>query len=119
MAETARRCRILVAEDEQDIRETLCALLRTEGFDPLEAESGPCALEALRQGLVEVALLDLMLPGMDGLEVLREARRFNDKVPVIMFTGFASIPSAVEAMRQGADNYVAKPLTYPQLVAAV
>ncbi len=119
MAETVRPWKVLVAEDEADIRHTLCELLRREGFETLEAESGPCALELLRQGLVELALLDLMLPGMDGLEVLREARRFNDKVPVIMFTGFASISSAVEAMRSGADDYVTKPLTYPQLVGAV
>ncbi len=115
----ARRWKVLVAEDETEIRRTLCELLRSEGFETFEAENGLMALELLRQGFVEVALLDLMLPGMDGLEVLREARRFNEKVPVIMFTGFASIPSAVEAIRSGADDYVTKPLTYPELVSAV
>jgi DNA-binding NtrC family response regulator len=113
------RRRILVADDEQEMRWTLCTLLRTHGLEPLEAADGASALRLMEEGGPDCVLLDVRMPGMGGLEVLRRARRFDRATPIIVITGFGSVDSAVEAMKNGACHYITKPFEHAKLMAAI
>jgi two-component system nitrogen regulation response regulator GlnG len=110
---------VLIADDEADTRWMLSVLVRGEGLDPVEALDGESALDILRRGPVDVALLDMKMPGMDGLEVLRQARRLGVEVPIIVLTGFGDVTTAVEAMKNGAFDYVTKPFDNAKLLAGI
>ncbi|MGE5183595.1 MAG: sigma-54-dependent transcriptional regulator, partial [Acidobacteriota bacterium] len=99
--------KILVADDEQNLRRVLAALLRREGHDVVQAASGLEAIEHLAD--VDVVITDLRMPGADGMEVLRTASRNHPHVPVIMITAYGSVGQAVEAIKAGAFDYIEKP----------
>src|SRR4051794_29879842 len=101
--------RILLVDDEGELRETLRGLLDSQRFEVTDVPSGPEALARLRDGSFDLLLTDLMMPGMDGLQLLREAHQVDPDLPVIILTGQGTIQTAVEAMRQGAFDYVLKP----------
>ncbi len=109
---------VLVVDDEKVLRDLVRPYLEAEGFSVVEARSGPEALHILRQGGVDLAILDVMLPGEDGFSVLRQARKFSD-VPVIMLTARRDEDYRVSGLRQGADDYVVKPFSTSELVARV
>lgn len=115
-ATSRRPARILVADDEKDIRWVLTAMLRQEGFEPIEADSGQAVLRTLRRQPVDAVLLDLRMPDQDGLDVLRALRRFDGSTPVVLLTGFGSIATAVQAMQAGATSYLTKPFDNTELV---
>jgi DNA-binding NtrC family response regulator len=116
-AMTARRpARVLIADDEKDIRWVLTTTLRQEGFEPIEADSGQAVLRTLRKQAVDVVLLDLRMPDQDGLDVLRALRRFDGSTPVVLLTGFGSIATAVQAMQAGATSYLTKPFDNAHLI---
>ncbi len=99
--------KILVADDEQNLRRVLVALLRREGHEVVQASNG---LEAIdRLGDVDVVITDLRMPGADGMEVLRAAAKGHPHIPVIMITAYGSVGQAVEAIKAGAFDYVEKP----------
>jgi DNA-binding NtrC family response regulator len=100
---------ILVIDDEEVLQDVLTVLLRREGHQTHSAFSGEEGLEMLDREEVDLVLLDLMLPGMHGMEVLREMRRKHPDVVVVVITAFSSIESAIEAMREGAFHYIPKP----------
>ncbi len=100
--------RILVVDDEQLIRWSLVERLRAEGYDVVEAATGEAALELARDG-VDLVLLDYKLPDMDGLTVLRRIKEIDSDALVILLTAFASVETAVEAMKQGAYHFANKP----------
>ncbi len=100
---------ILIVDDEEVLQDVLTALVRKEGHQPLIAGTGEEALTVLEREEIDLVLLDLMLPRMSGLEVLREVRRTDPDQVVVVVTAFSSIEGAIEAMREGAFHYIPKP----------
>ncbi|HEX3128960.1 MAG TPA: sigma-54 dependent transcriptional regulator [Thermoanaerobaculia bacterium] len=100
---------VLIIDDEEVLQDVLTALLRKEGHQTQSAFSGEEGLEMLDREEIDLVLLDLMLPGMHGMQVLREMRRKHPDVVVVVITAFSSIESAIEAMREGAFHYIPKP----------
>ena len=110
--------RILVVDDEEIVRLSCQRVLTEEGYEVQTRLSGPEALRLLAEELFDVAIVDLKMPGMDGIEVLQAIKRDYPHIPVIMITGYATVESAVEAMKSGAFDYLPKPFT-PDEVAVV
>ncbi len=110
--------KILIIDDEDSIRDSLSGILADEGFTPLTAPSGEEGLSLLEQEDVDLILLDIWMPGMDGLEALRRIREQND-VPVIMISGHGTIETAVQATRIGAFDFIEKPLSYDKVILAI
>ena len=113
-----QRRRILLADDEPRIRDSVRMNLEIEGFDVFEANNGVEALEKVRLAMPDVVVLDVMMPEMDGFEVLRELRRFST-VPVIMLTVKADERDVARGLELGADDYVAKPFSQIVLTARI
>jgi two-component system phosphate regulon response regulator PhoB len=112
---------ILVVEDEEDVVELLTYNLGREGFRVLTAGDGPKGLASARTKLPDLILLDLMLPGMDGLDVCRELKRDEKtaRIPVVMVTAKGEESDVVVGLEMGADDYVAKPFSVKVLAARV
>ena len=100
---------ILIVDDEEVLQDVLTVLIRKEGHNTLSAWSGEEALEVLEREEIDLVLLDLMLPGMQGMQVLKEIRQRQPDQVVVVITAFSSIESAIEAMREGAFHYIPKP----------
>lgn len=111
--------RILIVDDEPDMRLAVKNVLKLRGYDVLEAGDGPTALDMLAREDVNLMLLDVRLPGMDGVEVLERARKIKSDVPVVMISGYGHIQSAVDVMKLGASEYLQKPFENAQLVSTV
>ena len=108
--------KILVVDDEEVMRDVLGSVLGGEGYSVRFAATGPDAIAAIREGPVEAVILDLMLPGMSGLEVLDELKKHDPDLPVIMLTAQASIETAIAAMKKGAFDYLTKPFKHDELL---
>jgi DNA-binding NtrC family response regulator len=108
---------VLVVEDEVETRELLAEFCRNHGLDVATVQDGRAAIAALERAPSRFGIIitDLHLPGCDGFEVLAAARRFNASAYVVMITGYATIDSAVRAVREGAYDYLAKPFALGQL----
>ena len=102
---------VLIIDDERSIRESLQGVLEDEGYAAASVESGEAALELLRTDTFEVVLLDIWLPGMDGLETLERIRDIEDAPEVIMISGHGTIETAVRATKLGAYDFLEKPLS--------
>jgi DNA-binding NtrC family response regulator len=109
---------ILVVDDEPLIRWSLSERLKTDGYEVLEAETGRAALEKLAEG-VDLVLLDYRLPDTDGVTVLRKIKEFDQDILVILLTAFASVETAVEAMKLGAYHFANKPFNLDEVAATV
>ena len=109
---------ILLVEDDPSIREVTAIGLRNAGFTVETAADGRAGLDRFRAGGIDLVLLDVMLPRMDGLEVAREIRR-GSTVPIVMLTARADTIDVVVGLEAGADDYVRKPFEVPELVARV
>jgi two-component system response regulator PilR (NtrC family) len=110
---------ILIVDDEEVLQDILTALLRKEGHKPISATTGEEGLAALEREEVDLVLLDLMLPGMHGMEVLREIRRRDPDQVVVVITAFSSIESAIAAMREGAFHYIPKPFKNEEVLLTI
>lgn len=112
---------ILVIDDEQIMREGCSRILSKDGWTVIPAENGKEGLEKLqaRPGKIDAVLLDLMMPGMSGMEVLDQVHIIDPELLVIVITGYATVESAVEAMKKGAYDFIAKPFTPDQLRVVV
>ncbi|MEM8884689.1 MAG: response regulator [Planctomycetota bacterium] len=113
--------RILVVEDEVDLLDAVSFALKKEGLKPIRAENGEVALQLVEEKRPDLVLLDLMLPGLDGLEVCRRLRS-NEKtarIPIIMVTAKAEETDAIIGLGVGADDYIRKPFGLKELVARV
>ena len=110
--------RILLVDDERDLRETVAYALRLEGFDVTPTPDGESALTAARGAQFDVVLLDVMMPGLSGLEVCRTLRRESD-VPIIMLTARDGELDRVLGLELGADDYVGKPFSTAELVSRI
>jgi DNA-binding NtrC family response regulator len=116
---TANAPRVLIVDDDPGQRSLLDSFLRSQGFDTVVESSGERALEVLRQGGVSMMISDVRMPGLSGLETLRRARQEHAVLPVLLVTAYADIREAVGAMRDGALNYLAKPIDLDELLATV
>jgi two-component system response regulator MtrA len=110
--------RILVVDDDQAIAEMVGIVLRGKGFEVITTVDGASALEAFDRVGPDLVLLDLMLPGMDGIEVCRRLRR-QSGVPIIMLTARSDTADVVEGLEAGADDYLTKPFDTDELVARI
>ena len=110
---------IMVVDDDQQIREMLRAALTGAGHDVVEAADGLKALEMLEENLPDLILVDMKMPGMDGLSVIEEVRNRDPQLPVIMLTGHGTTQTAVQAMKFGACDFIQKPFDIQRLRDAV
>ena len=117
-ARAADQPRVLVVDDEASIRELLSKTLALAEYDVDTAQDGRAAIERLRLGQYDLLIADLKMPGVDGLSVIREAKRLNGSLPVIIITGFSTESSAIEAVNLGVAGYLTKPFRVPQVLAA-
>src|ERR1041385_9186511 len=105
----ARNTSILIIDDEEIMREILETLLSREGYSVRSAASGVEGLELARSVPFDAAIVDVMMPGMDGMTLLDELKKLDDDLPVMMITAFASVENAIVAMKRGAFDYITKP----------
>lgn len=110
--------RVLVVDDDAALAEMLSIVLRNEGFDPVWCAHGDKALGNFRESKPDLVLLDLMLPGRDGVEICRDIRA-ESGVPIVMLTAKTDTIDVVEGLEAGADDYVAKPFKAKELVARI
>jgi two-component system, OmpR family, response regulator MtrA len=110
--------RILVVDDDTALAEMIGIVLRTEGFDPHFCEDGALALDAFRTAKPDLVLLDLMLPGLDGIEVCGRIRA-ESGTPIIMLTAKSDTADVVKGLESGADDYMVKPFNPKELVARI
>lgn len=111
--------KMLIVDDEQDFLETIIKRLKARKIEVTGVESGYQALEFLASHPVDVIILDVKMPGMDGIEALREIKKKNPLVEVIMLTGHASVESGIQGMQLGAFDYVMKPVALDELLEKV
>jgi excisionase family DNA binding protein len=117
-AASGARPRVLVVDDEATIRDLLSKTLALAEYDVDLAPDGRTALERLRVIPYDLLITDLKMPGVDGLTVIREARRLKADLPVIIITGFSNEASAIEAVNLGVSGYLTKPFRVPRVLAA-
>lgn len=109
------RARVLVIDDEPEMCQTCRKILARHGHEVWVAESGAAGLQALRERPIDLAVIDLRLPDMDGLEVLRQAKRINPDIIAIIITAHGTVDTAIEAVREGAFDYLLKPFSMAEL----
>jgi excisionase family DNA binding protein len=117
-APAAARPRVLVVDDEASIRDLLAKTRALAEYDVDLAPDGRAALERLRIIPYDLLITDLKMPGVDGLTVIKEARRLKTDIPVIIITGFSTEASAIEAVNLGVSGYLTKPFRVPRVLAA-
>jgi two-component system, cell cycle sensor histidine kinase and response regulator CckA len=117
-APASARPRVLVVDDEASIRDLLAKTLALAEYDVDVAPDGRSALERMRLYPYDLLIADLKMPGIDGLTVIREAKRYKTDLPVIIITGFSTESSAIEAVNLGVAGYLTKPFRVPQVLAA-
>src|SRR5216684_1542495 len=115
----AKTRRILIVDDDAGQRSLLDSFLVSQGFETLPVSSGEQALQVLRSGEFSMMISDVRMPGLSGLETLRRARREHATLPILLVTAYADIREAVGAMRDGALNYLSKPIDLDELLATV
>jgi len=114
--ETALKTRILLVDDEEDFITTLGQRLEARNLKVMAATTGERAIEIVDSQDVDVIILDLAMPGMDGLEVLRRIKKAHPEAEIIMLTGHATISTSVEAMKLGAEDFLEKPVDMKELL---
>src|SRR5687768_10219149 len=115
----SERPRILVVDDESSIRDLLAKTLALAEYDVDTATDGRSALERLRLYPYDLLIADLKMPGIDGLSVIREAKRLKSDLPVIIITGYSTETAAIEAVNLGVSGYLTKPFRVPQVLTKV
>ena len=113
------KIRILIVDDEVALRATMADLLATEKREIITAASGEEALAYLEDGPYDLMIVDLIMPGIDGLQVIDVAQKLSPQAKIIMLTAYGTLDSAIQAMRRGATDYLLKPANAPQIEAAV
>ena len=110
--------RVLIVDDESPLRALVRPYLEADGYDVVEADSGPAALRVIEDGNIDLAIIDVMLPGFDGIELVKKVRVSHD-LPIILLTARRAEGDRIAGLRLGADDYVTKPFSVPELVARV
>jgi DNA-binding NtrC family response regulator len=111
--------KILIAEDDEIVRDVMVRFLQDEGYTIVTANDGVSAIKLLRVEDIRLVLTDLRMPGADGMEVLRTAIQINPKAAVVILTAYGTLDTALEAMKEGAYDYVVKPFVMQQLLLVV
>ena len=111
--------KILVVDDEEDLRNIVMDVLKIQGFVPLEAPDGLSAIAIVKKESPDAVILDLNMPGMDGIETLRELKRISPSLPVVVLTANRDIPVAVKAMKSGAFNFITKPPVFEDIISII
>ena len=110
------KCNVLLVDDEVDFLETLTKRLRRRNVNTFEAKNGHEAFQVLKDESIDVVVLDVKMPGIDGMQALREIKRLYPSVEVIMLTGHANVEVALEGMELGAFDYLMKPMDTDELL---
>jgi len=113
------KSRILVVDDEAEIRRSVRMILEYEGFEVLEASSGPDGLAIAERESPDLVFLDIKMPGMDGLDALQRIRASNEALPVVIISGHGTVSTAVEATKAGAFDFIEKPLTTERVLVTI
>ena len=108
---------VLVVDDEEDFVETIVKRLKDKGLDAAGVFRGQEALDLLNEREFDVCILDVRMPGMDGIETLREMKKKHPSMEVVMLTGHGSVESGIQGLQLGAYNYVMKPCPFKDLLA--
>ncbi len=116
---TESKPRILIVEDDENIRKTMKNILQQRGYETDTAKSGKEAEQKARTNFYNLALLDIKLPDMEGTQLLAKLHKNKPKMVKIMVTGYPSLENAMEALNQGADAYVTKPVKPAKLLALI
>jgi DNA-binding response OmpR family regulator len=111
--------KVLIVDDEPFARQTIAEWLRRKNFHVFEAESGAQAMERIQNDNMDIVISDMVMPGMDGFQLLRKARAAKADVPFLMVTGYPSQAAAIKVMQEGASDYLAKPFTPEELMHRV
>ncbi len=111
--------RILVVDDELFVRELLLEFLSSQGYEVSLADSGENAVKLVQTEPMDVVLLDLKMPGIDGIEALKQIKRIDPNALAIIMTGYPTIESSIEALRHGAHDYVIKPFKLNELKSSI
>jgi DNA-binding NtrC family response regulator len=111
--------RILIVDDDETICTLLSFLIKKEGFEPLVAQSGEQALKTVRSETTDLLLVDIRMPGMDGMEVLRQVKELDPELPVVLITAHVDIQGAVKAIKAGAHDYLAKPFDNHEVIRVI
>ncbi len=111
--------RLLIVEDDPQMRRILSDMLSEEGYKVSSVGSGKEAIEKVKGNGFDVVVADIVMPGMDGMGVLKEVKKLEPQIHVIMITAFATIENAVEAMKNGASDYIAKPFKIAEVEVAI
>jgi DNA-binding NtrC family response regulator len=111
--------RVLIVDDDRDLSRLLSALMKKEGLAGMVADDGEMALEMVAAAKPDLILLDVKMPGLDGMEVLKRVREVDLNLPVVMITAFAEVPASVAAMKAGAYDYLAKPFDHGEVIRVV
>ncbi|MDR1998424.1 MAG: response regulator transcription factor [Frankiaceae bacterium] len=118
-AALATKRRVLVVDDEENVSHLVSSALRFDGFDTTTADNGNAALAAVAEYEPDLVVLDVMMPGLDGFQVLRQLRAAGSDVPVIFLTARDGASDRIGGLRAGADDYVVKPFSVEELLARV
>ena len=110
---------ILVIDDDDQLRLSFCRLLKEENYTVISAASGEAGLDIVRGTLLDLVILDMRLPGMNGMETFKEIRKIDTKLPVIIVTAYGTTDIAIEATKMGAYDYVLKPFEVPEMLVLI
>ena len=113
------KSRILVIDDEAEIRRSVRMILEYEGYDVLEASSGPEGVALAERESPDLVFLDVKMPGMDGLEALQRIKATNDAIPIVIISGHGTVTTAVEATKAGAFDFIEKPLSSERVLVTI
>jgi len=111
--------KLLIVDDEKRVRESMVRLLRRKGYNAEVAESGTEALEKIRSESFDLLVVDIKMPGMDGLEMLRRAKKINPEIMAIILTAYGTPDREIEARRLGVLEFVRKPMTIDNLAKVI
>ncbi len=111
--------KLLIVEDDPHMRQGLSDILLDQGYSVLAVGSGEEAIEKVKQNGFDVVVTDIVMPGMSGMEVLKEVKKIKPQLHVIMITAFATIENAVEAMKNGASDYISKPFKIAEVEVSI
>jgi DNA-binding NtrC family response regulator len=111
--------RVLIVDDEEGIRDILSRLVVKEGYEPVLAADGEQALDVVRRDTPDALLVDIKMPGLDGMEVLRQAKQFDRDLPVVVITSCDLVKDAVAALHAGAHDYIVKPFDHADVIRSV
>jgi DNA-binding response OmpR family regulator len=110
---------VLIVDDEEDLAKTIAERLEIRGIQTQTASDGEQALTLVKTNLPDVVVLDLMMPGIGGLGILKQIKLFDKKIPIILLTGYGSKERSIEGMNLGAFDYVLKPCNLDDLIGKI